>query len=174
MRLKIFLVLTFVVLQNSLYSQKKRELENRNAALNAKIKELENQVIESKAKLLTDSKAILNLEKGVKDLVGENRELRIENERLKIRVEYLEKDNAEQRILVKSIQSELGKSSYKPPQELNIAGPTYQSFNNTQNTSSSYRKTSKSSRKYYLGPRGGCYYINSNGNKTYVDRSLCN
>ena len=24
------------------------------------------------------------------------------------------------------------------------------------------------------GPDGGCYYINSNGNKTYVDRSECN
>lgn len=24
------------------------------------------------------------------------------------------------------------------------------------------------------GPRGGCYYINSNGNKTYVDRGHCN
>ncbi|WP_298731922.1 hypothetical protein [uncultured Chitinophaga sp.] len=23
------------------------------------------------------------------------------------------------------------------------------------------------------GPKGGCYYINKNGNKTYVDRSLC-
>ncbi len=30
------------------------------------------------------------------------------------------------------------------------------------------------SRTYIRGPRGGCYYINSNGNKTYVDRSLCN
>ncbi len=28
---------------------------------------------------------------------------------------------------------------------------------------------------YYIrGPRGGCYYINSHGSKTYVDRSLCN
>lgn len=26
----------------------------------------------------------------------------------------------------------------------------------------------------WTGPRGGCYYINSNGNKTYVDRSECN
>ena len=26
---------------------------------------------------------------------------------------------------------------------------------------------------YIRGPRGGCYYINSRGNKTYVDRSLC-
>ena len=25
----------------------------------------------------------------------------------------------------------------------------------------------------YTGPKGGCYYVNSNGNKTYVDRSLC-
>jgi hypothetical protein len=28
-------------------------------------------------------------------------------------------------------------------------------------------------RKYYTGPRGGCYYINSSGNKQYVDRSYC-
>lgn len=26
----------------------------------------------------------------------------------------------------------------------------------------------------YTGPQGGCYYYNSNGNKTYVDRSECN
>ena len=26
----------------------------------------------------------------------------------------------------------------------------------------------------WTGPRGGCYYINSNDNKTYVDRSECN
>lgn len=25
----------------------------------------------------------------------------------------------------------------------------------------------------YSGPRGGCYYYNSHGNKTYVDRSEC-
>ncbi len=27
--------------------------------------------------------------------------------------------------------------------------------------------------KYVLGPRGGCYYINSHGNKTYVEHSYC-
>jgi hypothetical protein len=26
----------------------------------------------------------------------------------------------------------------------------------------------------WTGPRGGCYYYNSNDNKTYVDRSECN
>ncbi|WP_338813640.1 hypothetical protein V9L05_19910 [Bernardetia sp. Wsw4-3y2] len=29
-------------------------------------------------------------------------------------------------------------------------------------------------RKYYRGPRGGCYYIDSGGNKQYVDRNICN
>lgn len=28
-------------------------------------------------------------------------------------------------------------------------------------------------RSLIIGPKGGCYYINSNGNKTYVDRSYC-
>lgn len=28
-------------------------------------------------------------------------------------------------------------------------------------------------RIYITGPRGGCYYINSNGNKVYVDHSYC-
>ena len=33
----------------------------------------------------------------------------------------------------------------------------------------------KLERKYILGPKGGCYYINPSGNKTYVkDKSLCN
>ncbi len=29
-------------------------------------------------------------------------------------------------------------------------------------------------RTYRRGARGGCYYINSGGNKTYVDKALCN
>ncbi len=28
-------------------------------------------------------------------------------------------------------------------------------------------------KQLYKGPEGGCYYMNSNGNKTYVDRSEC-
>ena len=33
---------------------------------------------------------------------------------------------------------------------------------------------SSESRTYLRGSRGGCYYLNSNGNKTYVERSFCN
>ena len=28
-------------------------------------------------------------------------------------------------------------------------------------------------KQLYKGPEGGCYYINSNGNKTYVESSEC-
>jgi len=31
-----------------------------------------------------------------------------------------------------------------------------------------------SGKTLYKGTQGGCYYINSNGNKVYVDRSCCN
>lgn len=45
----------------------------------------------------------------------------------------------------------------------------------TKSNNSSYKRTNrKSYRTYYRGPRGGCYYINSKGNKTYVSRSYCN
>ncbi len=33
--------------------------------------------------------------------------------------------------------------------------------------------TEKATRKYLQGSRGGCYYINSNGNKTYVAKKFC-
>lgn len=31
----------------------------------------------------------------------------------------------------------------------------------------------KSAHTYITGPKGGCYYINKNGKRTYVDRKLC-
>ena len=35
------------------------------------------------------------------------------------------------------------------------------------------RTKTDSSGIYHLGSRGGCYYLNGSGNKTYVDHSLC-
>jgi endonuclease YncB( thermonuclease family) len=46
------------------------------------------------------------------------------------------------------------------------------SNNNSGSNGSSSSKPS-SDRTYVRGPRGGCYYINSSGKKTYVDKSLC-
>jgi len=49
------------------------------------------------------------------------------------------------------------------------------SYKRSKKNNSTYRKKRYTSyRSYIRGPRGGCYYINSNGNKTYVSRSMCN
>ena len=29
-------------------------------------------------------------------------------------------------------------------------------------------------KSLYLGPKGGCYYLNPSGNKEYVSRGMCN
>lgn len=47
-----------------------------------------------------------------------------------------------------------------------------QSIKTKQSTTSKSNRNS-TGRSYIRGPRGGCYYINSNGKKTYVDRSNC-
>lgn len=54
---------------------------------------------------------------------------------------------------------------------INLKNVTLFSKTNSK-TKSPYRP--KTIRTYYRGSRGGCYYINLNGNKTYVARSLCN
>lgn len=43
----------------------------------------------------------------------------------------------------------------------------------TRSTSRTRRSYTSGRSGYITGPRGGCYYINSNGNKTYVDHSYC-
>lgn len=47
------------------------------------------------------------------------------------------------------------------------------SGNTAFDTKATYEEAQTRSRTYIRGPRGGCYYINKNGNRTYVDRSLC-
>jgi hypothetical protein len=44
--------------------------------------------------------------------------------------------------------------------------------NNNQAAPSSSPNDSPN-KKYIRGPRGGCYYINGGGGKTYVKRELC-
>ncbi|MBC6994946.1 hypothetical protein H9S92_12275 [Lewinella lacunae] len=65
---------------------------------------------------------------------------------------------------------------YHKPQTENSSiqtGSRSQSRPTTDSSTSSQRRTS-TYRTYYRGPRGGCYYINSSGNKIYVDKSKCN
>jgi hypothetical protein len=42
-----------------------------------------------------------------------------------------------------------------------------------QDPSSPANPGKRVSRGFILGPRGGCYYLNGNGKKTYVDHSFC-
>ena len=41
-------------------------------------------------------------------------------------------------------------------------------------TRTEWRCGTHNGEELWTGPQGGCYYKNSNGNKTYVDRSECN
>lgn len=43
-----------------------------------------------------------------------------------------------------------------------------------QQTKKDKFRSSSGYYQYYRGPKGGCYYINSNGKKVYVDHSYCN
>lgn len=54
------------------------------------------------------------------------------------------------------------------------ASPTPSTRSSSVSPRPSTPRPRTSTRTYYRGSRGGCYYINSNGNKTYVDRSMCN
>lgn len=45
---------------------------------------------------------------------------------------------------------------------------------NLDETKTEWKCGTQNGKQLWTGPKGGCYYKNSNGNKTYVDRSECN
>lgn len=50
---------------------------------------------------------------------------------------------------------------------------TYASSSVSSSSGGGARRRSSGGRTLHIGPRGGCYYYNSSGNKQYVDRSEC-
>lgn len=60
----------------------------------------------------------------------------------------------------------------KDEMTVNSAAPS--SAGNKPANSEQRNNNSATGRTYIRGPRGGCYYLNSSGKKTYVDRGLCN
>lgn len=71
---------------------------------------------------------------------------------------------------------------WMPPNTLSSArtssgsakGPSSSALGLLGNGSAGHARPSTAAERVYIrGPRGGCYYINRSGNKTYVDRSLC-
>jgi endonuclease YncB( thermonuclease family) len=77
----------------------------------------------------------------------------------------------------KETKQSVSKESKENLPEDNSVKPTEANTTNSSKVvdDSSANKSNKSSKRtYILGPRGGCYYINDNGNKVYVkDKSLC-
>lgn len=67
--------------------------------------------------------------------------------------------------LSSSLRSALRVTTYKPTQ---TTSPVTTPSPTSDTPCGTYK-----SKQLYKGPQGGCYYINSNGNKTYVDRSYC-
>ncbi len=65
----------------------------------------------------------------------------------------------------------------KPEAETKAAAnitPSYKPETLSSSAGTTVEKTkSASARTYLKGSRGGCYYLNSNGNKVYVDKGLC-
>lgn len=55
----------------------------------------------------------------------------------------------------------------------NYSTPTFSNYSNTTTTPSFYSTSSSSntSKTYFTGPKGGSYYCNSKGNKTYVKKN---
>ncbi|WP_299444086.1 hypothetical protein [uncultured Aquimarina sp.] len=98
--------------------------------------------------------------------------LYIKEELVKQRDELLKQAKEIQK-RIDSIDQKLGnKSSSKSNTQYLTKSVNYSSLNNS--ATKKKRNKPKTSKRYIRGSRGGCYYINSNGNKTYVDRSICN
>jgi hypothetical protein len=66
----------------------------------------------------------------------------------------------------------------KRVRELKLVKKSENKYSNTlpsqKKTKKTFKKRRTYSKTYFRGPRGGCYYINAKGNKSYVSRNLCN
>ncbi|MCW3074266.1 MAG: hypothetical protein JWP69_1335 [Flaviaesturariibacter sp.] len=63
---------------------------------------------------------------------------------------------------------------YAPAEQKTASATEVAPRSSSPKQSSSGKKVYSSARNYITGPRGGCYYLTSSGNKVYVDHSYCN
>jgi hypothetical protein len=55
----------------------------------------------------------------------------------------------------------------------NISQPINETLSISSILSCGTIKVKGKTKSLYKGPKGGCYYINDKGNKSYVDRNKC-
>ncbi|MEZ4841310.1 MAG: hypothetical protein R2821_07325 [Flavobacteriaceae bacterium] len=197
----IFLVISifFPLLMNSqVENLKLKELETKKEALSKKLIQIQDSlnkigdsIVDIKAKValkaLADSTLVLKVKKDAimkdKENIYGNTIYSFRNEASVVALGYI---NGHFKVCYKKICGYIDKVWIKnnPFDETiqtnntnlksNSNSITYPKNSSQYYNNSNYKRKTSTYRTYYRGPRGGCYYINSNGNKTYVDRSLCN
>ncbi len=178
---KASLVFFFLISSCNLFSQSKKELKAENSNLLKIIASQNTEITNSKQKLSI-------LDKDSKKLIADNKNLTnrlhrsLDSNSLLLEANYiLSKEISDLKALFenKKIDTESINSRnnnlYNDFSKQNAKSNSNSPNSNSRNYSPSINKRSTTySRRYYSGPRGGCYYINSNGNKSYVPRELCN
>jgi septal ring factor EnvC (AmiA/AmiB activator) len=172
-------VFLFLTINSNLFSQSKKELKAENSNL-LRIIALQNAEIK-------DSRRKLDiLDKEQKKLIIENNTISADLKRTSDSASVIAKNNYLLSKELTNLKTQLAKEKLESEKryDKNTAYGELNNLNSKNQTklltiesskASSIHKAQKSyTRKYYRGPRGGCYYINSNGNKSYVPRELCN
>ncbi|WP_420400824.1 hypothetical protein [Flagellimonas sp.] len=181
----ILLQSPFALSQNSIEQKRlKEDLEKEKLELNQRLKSIEKE-IDSIEQEISFSKA---KERGIKSTMKRGSELR-KSPKYNSQI-IATPDRNEEIIIINKykygtyyyaiFKEKIGYIKQKDVRQkkefihLSTVEPPSTSSSQRKNYTRSYTPRKTYSRRYYRGPRGGCYYINSNGNKTYVARSLCN
>ncbi|WP_461141637.1 hypothetical protein [Spirosoma pomorum] len=95
-----------------------------------------------------------------------------ENQALKISNEHLTQALTAQNLVISQLSSPRSVPTPQPTPAVAIQ-PANAAPNSQPRTGQPTIRANQTARFYIKGPKGICYYINSSGNKTLVDRSLC-
>ncbi len=99
----------------------------------------------------------------------------VENSVIKGSILYFHKTKGDYReVYTRNLQTV--KSKYRNKYRFYLYKPNYRKldYHYTKSKDSIHEVPYDINKTYLTGPRGGCYYMNSQGNKTYVNRHYCN
>jgi colicin import membrane protein len=152
MKKSLFILTLFIFIGTSGYSQSKKELKKQVETLNQQVVNLESQTEKSKQQSSNCQRKSDSINYANTELNRQIAELRKENEALKQKVKDAIKAN-EAKTSIPTVE--------KKSEEINTPKSSVSS-------SGSSSGATGDGRVIHTGPRGGKYYINSNGKKVYV------
>lgn len=160
---KLLFICSFILAFANIYGQSKSELQKNNIALKDSIEKL-NYYLNAK------NIRIKYLESQIKEIINITSDLELSNTD-SVSTEPV-MNNQCKAITVKGTRckrtAEFGKS-YCWQHRDQSEEPSEKSYKSSSSSEKSYNSSS-SSYQILTGPRGGKYYINSHGNKTYIKR----